>query len=384
MKKIISLLSLVVVFAGACTPFGPERFDPELELPDIDMTELPEAPPREIVNVTPSFVEVSSVLEDNTGIGFGYYQEMAFDKDFSTAWCSAESDNATMRIVFDSEVQFGKMGIVPGFARDEAIFAQNPRVKDLDVKIDGDHLGVLSFSFDDKYGMQFVDLSAHSGSEIELNVRGFYEGSKYDDVCIAEVDFWSDYVLEEDAGEALKYYEENKADGAVRPVDIVERVYVTDFVYALDYGAPESEYVPERCESSFYAPTESKLIDYYGDLSNGFHGSLGYNMHAFAKINQYGSEGDVLEAIWELNEVDYAIDEEFGGPDFENVLRNEWVRLDREKVLVEETCDGSLWAYSMLPKEEVRWRGMFGSLGYRVRFVHNGVTVGESAFNAGQ
>ncbi|MDP2624742.1 MAG: hypothetical protein Q8P27_00985, partial [Candidatus Peregrinibacteria bacterium] len=57
-------------------------------------------------------------------------------------------------------------------------------------------------------------------TSITMKVTGVYEGSKYDDTCIAEVDFWSDWVNTRDADAAYNYYQNYKADAALRPVGL--------------------------------------------------------------------------------------------------------------------------------------------------------------------
>jgi hypothetical protein len=170
------------------------------------------------------------VLEDNTGYGFAYDASNVFDLDYSTAWCRGDYDTDVdgpyaggLQLSFASPPAGKTVGIVPGFARDETIFYQNNRVKELVVAYGGALAYSETFTFEDEYAMQFFEWPA-SGNETTfmLYVTDVYAGSEYDDTCIAEIDFWSDWVMTEDADAAYNYYQQYKADAALRPVGIDE------------------------------------------------------------------------------------------------------------------------------------------------------------------
>lgn len=331
-------------------------------------------------------VSASSVLQDKSKVGFNYAPEMAFDRDFSTSWCASDGKNgAEITMNFTDYVKVGQMGIVPGFARDSEIYNQNKRVKKLKVQFQdekGDFQDFVVYDLPDQYGMQFFDFEDAETKGIKFIIEDVYPGSKYEDLCIAEIDFWSEYVENRDAAAAEKYYLDNKAGNALRPNDIVGDIIVTDFTYALGYEAKESQYVPNRCETSFYPPTASKVPQ---DFPGRWYVNFGRDVHAFAKINQYGMEGDVLDVKWLHEEIDY---EGEGTDDFNlNVIeRQEWVLMASEKgIKVETACNGELYAYASMDKQipSNNYSGMFDG-GFKVVFLKNSKVVGESEFYAGQ
>ncbi|MBI4235215.1 discoidin domain-containing protein [Candidatus Peregrinibacteria bacterium] len=390
LKKSLSLLLLVFVLTS-CAPKDP-LVKPVEKSKEVDRTEEVEKvkevrfPAPELVEVEDYQVSASSVLKDKSKIGFNYAPEMAFDRDFSTAWCAADGKTGAELVMnFADYVKVGKMGIVPGFARDAEIYNQNKRVKKLKVQFqdeEGKFQDFASYDLPDKYGMQFFDFEGEETKAVKFVIEDVYAGSKYEDLCIAEIDFWSDYVENRDAAAAEKYYLDNKAGNALKPNDIVSDIIVTDFVYALGYEARKSEYVPNRCETSFYPPTASKVPQ--SDPGR-WYVNFGRVLHAFAKINQYGIAGDVLDVKWMHEEIDY---EGEGTDDFNlNVIeRQEWVLMASEKgIKVEEACNGELYAYATLDEQILsnNFGGMFGG-GYKVVFLKNGKVVGEAEFYAGQ
>lgn len=173
-------------------------------------------------------VEVSSVLIDDTAIGFNYEGQMVADNDFSTAWCPTDGGiGAKVSYVFNSPVSASSFGIVPGFARDEAIYQKNNRLKTVAIYLD--EVKFKEFELSDGYGMQFIDFGEEKTfKKVTLEVVGVYKGSKYDDTCIAEWDFWSDYEVNKDADAALNYYNNYKKNDALKPYDLVGNITVSD------------------------------------------------------------------------------------------------------------------------------------------------------------
>jgi len=163
----------------------------------------------------------SSELSDNSGYGFAYDAENVFDMDFSTAWCPKASDvPAELTIDLPDNVTLGNVGIVGGFGRDESIYMQNNRLKTVEVWYDDQPEALEEFNFEDEYEMQFFEMPNEPGKKVTFKIMDVYPGSKYDDTCIAEVDFFNEWVATEDADAAMNYYKEHKAAFAVRPVGV--------------------------------------------------------------------------------------------------------------------------------------------------------------------
>jgi hypothetical protein len=145
----------------------------------------------------------SSELEGETGYGFAYNAANVLDIDYSTAWCSSGKDSLpSFSLDFSENVHLGTVGIMPGFARDEAIFKENNRLKTVEVWYDDQPEALAELNFTDEYAMQFFDLPEEAVQKLHLKIMETYPGSKYDDTCISEIDFWSDWVNTKDSNAA--------------------------------------------------------------------------------------------------------------------------------------------------------------------------------------
>jgi len=295
MKK-LSILAMVAMVFSACSG---EESDNRAVMPDgmevpeaVEVTVVEEIA-TSIIEVDDFEVEVSSVLTDDTGIGFEYDAEMLTDKDFSTAWCS-DDDEGEVIFTFDQLVEAEVVGIVPGFGRDEAIYNQNNRIKKMRVRFFADNQASKEFELEDEYEMHFVDLGGKVFDKITFEILEVHEGAKFDDTCISEIDFWSDYVVSEDSDAAMDYYQENEAASALRPNDIVTDVIVTDYVYKQwpPDGPGFSDDSPPVCEGSIYAPGEDVNSHDWDFLY------AVLDLHAFFEINDYGRLGDDLYVQW--------------------------------------------------------------------------------------
>lgn len=253
LAKKVGFFALAVVLVGGAVFYfkgnlGPESSDSEAE-PEVEAEEVaPDVPAVDVSGTSPApsslseapmasvafsrestVAESSSELEDDTGYGFAYNAANVLDLDFSTAWCSGDVDRDTegpwaggLGLHFQSPPVAGTIvGIVPGFARDETIYYQNNRIKELTVVYGGAGRYQEKFQFEDDYSMQFFEWpESHEENSFFLYVTEIYPGSKYDDTCIAEVDLWSEWVKTRDAEAAMNYYEQYKKASALRPVRV--------------------------------------------------------------------------------------------------------------------------------------------------------------------
>jgi len=173
-------------------------------------------------------VTASSTLADTSGIGFDYSPSQVIDQDFSTSWVEAASGNGIdewIKMQFSAPVQINILGIVPGFARDNDIYLENNRIKSFELEFsDGT---IINEELIDRYGMHFVAFPVIDTDYIKLTIKSVYAGSKYDDSPIAELDIWSDYVLNMDAQAALDYYDTYKESSALEPQTMyIDKVYM--------------------------------------------------------------------------------------------------------------------------------------------------------------
>ncbi|MBD3360797.1 hypothetical protein GF366_03280 [Candidatus Peregrinibacteria bacterium] len=308
---------------------------------------------KDILEVKNYVISTSSVLVDETNVGFNYEGEMVGDKDFSTAWCSGEGGTGdVLTMEFSEPVKASKLGIVPGFARDEKIYFQNNRIKKLKMVFDGEE---EVFNLPDEYRMHFLNFCEEcTFQKVDFIVEEVYEGSKYDDTCIAEIDFWSDYVVNENEEAAMNYYKNYKEADALRPYDIVSSIMISD-------RSPDSCMEPRKTEK--YSEFEGVQVLNMGEI------------FVTAFVNQYGREGDEVNVKWYHVEPAYP-----DSPDYEE--ENEWVFLKSEKSKVVESCDGNLYIHTNIyPAGEV---DVFPLGIYKVNFYHNGKFVGSGKFRISQ
>lgn len=311
-------------------------------------------------------------LVDNTGYGFAYDASNVFDLDYSTAWCQSKVDPETdglfaggLTLTF-TESPAGKiMGIVPGYARDEAIFKQNNRIKTL-VLVDSAS-PILEdntvYELEDAYEMQFIQLPADIDESFMLFVAGVYPGSKYKDTCIAEIDLWSPWVEQKDADAAYEYYLENKEAYALRPVGVKS----IEMIFGAEGSGGNSAHSVAKtltsCGQINYSMFESELvgndIDYswsdtgeWAYVHNSFDGeSGGYlglsewmssagNVPAVSvEMNEQTKEGDLITIKW----IDHYLTDT---GELDSRLVNS------EEVSVELCTDGSLYVNSILSPSE--------------------------------
>jgi len=204
-------------------------------------TPIPEEEKEEGINpVRPDKSEVtvsaSSVSRDTTGTGFDYSPSQVLDQDFSTSWTEDVKDEGKdewILLEFPSKAKINTLGIVPGYARDTDIYVENNRLKSFELEFsDGTK---INKELPDKYGMHFIEFSTIETTFLKLTIKNIYSGSKYNDTCIAEIDIWSDYVLNKDAQAALNYYKKYKGVYALKPQEkyIIDAFMTNDITETL-------------------------------------------------------------------------------------------------------------------------------------------------------
>jgi|GEM_PF-1680202 hypothetical protein len=302
----------------------------------------------------------SYTLEDDSGYGFAYDASNVLDLDYSTAWCRGDYDTDVdgpwaggLELFFEEPPSGQTVGIVPGFARDEDIFYQNNRVKKLVVAYGGALAYSETFEFKDSFEMQFFewpDMGDHT--QAVLYVTDVYSGSKYDDTCIAEIDFWSEWVVNQDAQAAYNYYESYKKDAAFRPVGM-ENVGMSMGDVVSECGEIDTTRLyDEEIESignSVY--TYKGSGDYVYSFSDEGDGQLSsWNAEASnpivvaAQMNEWAELGDQIIIKW----VNTMLDRD--DPTSRNFIKDVfWVA----ELEVSECSEGSKYVYDYLDFEEI-------------------------------
>lgn len=208
----------------------------------------PVRPPRDETVVT-----ASSTLVDSTGTGFDYSPSQVLDQDFSTSWVegvSGDGINEWIKMQFSAPARINTLGIVPGFARDNDTYLKNNRIKSFELEFsDGTK---LNKELTDSYGMHFVEFPTIDTDYIKLIIKSVYQGTKYEDTPVAELDIWSDYVLNKDAQAALDYYKTYKESSALEPAKkYISKVYMAIGIM----GSPTPE-IPVN----FYPPATEPFV----------------------------------------------------------------------------------------------------------------------------
>lgn len=202
---------LVVFLFVALFGFGFGMGVPASDPSSLSMGETPGSTKtgEEALKITSSRYETSSVsssfLPYDASAHFAYDPYLAYDENWKTAWCSAEA-LPSLTLTFEELTGLRGVGIVPGYAASEELFFNNARWKTVAISYNGSEQvdGVDEvLSFEDRYGMQFFDLNVRDVQSIHFQVLETYPGAKYSDVCLAEVDFWSDFVDAKDEESAL-------------------------------------------------------------------------------------------------------------------------------------------------------------------------------------
>ncbi len=153
-------------------------------------------------------VVASSELPYDAKNHLNYQAENILDTIPQTAWCTPESKSTTtLTLSFDEKVDVGRVGIFPGYAREEKLFFENSRPKTVEVWYNDLPEAVDELHFEDQYDMQFFDLNEVDIQKLTFKITEVYPGSKYQDLCVSGVDFWRDWT-----DESLKEWTQDHSD----------------------------------------------------------------------------------------------------------------------------------------------------------------------------
>lgn len=160
--------------------------EPELQLVPCDEQKL-----YDVTKVTIQQAEASSYLISNSGIH--YSVDCSYDGKLSTSWQDGESgygEDSTLRYSWGENKVLRYLCIYPGSGESKDKFYQNGRPKGITIIV-GDKEYALEF--EDKPEYQMIEVSGEIiCDEITLVINSVYEGSKYEDTCLAEVEIFVD------------------------------------------------------------------------------------------------------------------------------------------------------------------------------------------------
>lgn len=265
--------------------------------------------------------EASSSLPYDLSTQISYEPVFSFDENWSTSWCS-EEEHPNLTLTFNSPTDLGKLGLVGGYATTEELYFQNDRIKSLGLSYNGSdpkHGFDDIFFLEDTYDMQFVDLNEKEIGSIRFEVLEVYPGSKYTDLCLAEIDIWSDFVATSDAKSArtvglnvstdLKFCE----DGTLYQED-----GMTDFTLlspetitgeGSTYRIPEwglSFVISEEFEHYHAFRYQDEYLDYVNFVTTVHPECIGYGDSVYASLAKNSFEGDpayFVKDVFELTPV---------------------------------------------------------------------------------
>ncbi|MFT7184200.1 MAG: hypothetical protein ACI9QC_000536 [Oceanicoccus sp.] len=359
MKKVFTLLLLTIFVFGCNADVPSTDYAPEI---DELLSSTADFTPEML------FISASSELVDDTEYGFSYVANNVMDQDYSTAWCVEPYDLIReWSVTFPETVLAGKVGIQTGFARDEAIFSENNRVKSMDLYYDGEQVATLEF--EDSYLMQFPELPEYPVTQMNFVITDVYEGSKYNDTCVSEIDFQSDYVQEEDTYAAYNYYIENKAADAIRPIG-VRSISMTKTEGLLACGSLNSEmYFEENfsANETVFRDANGGFAYSYDALGDGIWDwafNAGDHVAVSARMtNDLSLEDTVTLRWWE------------GVYDLEEGVRT-WDVYHEADAYPQECENGSL--YVSAAQTDAASRGPF--VQYRIEVIYDGDVIGSTGF----
>jgi hypothetical protein len=134
-------------------------------------------------------VTASSSLVEKTG---AHEPSAALDGVNATAWCKdakAANGDSWIEIGFTSPFKLKKLSITPGFARSDATWANNNRLKTVRVSYDGGEARDAALL--DRNAAQDILVPSGQGavSSVRVGIGEVYPGKKFKDTCISELSF---------------------------------------------------------------------------------------------------------------------------------------------------------------------------------------------------
>lgn len=129
--------------------------------------------------------------EDILGQGHVVYEPaLALDGNPATSWVEGVSGpgiGERLTLSFTNTIVVSGIRLDIGFDRDAAIFGANNRVRRARIVFDN---GEEEIQFDDRQGLQSINVKQRSTRSITIVIDDVYTGSRFDDTPIAEVEVW--------------------------------------------------------------------------------------------------------------------------------------------------------------------------------------------------
>lgn len=137
-----------------------------------------------------SYINASSTLQEN---GYDHSPQNVCDKDTASDWCEGaygRGQGEWIELYFGADVPVDSFVIYPGFWKTEKLFSENCRPASMTASFsDGSS---VSFGFPDEMSPMTLALSRTvMTNRIRFTVDSVYYGSKYQDLCISEIQVFS-------------------------------------------------------------------------------------------------------------------------------------------------------------------------------------------------
>lgn len=144
-----------------------------------------------LVRIGVASAEATTSLTGKTGTVYG--PERLLDGDLSTCWQEGEDGpgyGAEITLSLDGEQEIRYIRIRPGSCRSERAFYENNRPATMTLRI-GELEQTLDFEDADQWVM-FENSEPVTADAVTLVLDSVYEGSRWDDTCITEVELYGE------------------------------------------------------------------------------------------------------------------------------------------------------------------------------------------------
>lgn len=145
-----------------------------------------------VINDNWASVQASSTLFDEKINYKTYWPGNVIDNNPATAWVEGEKGNGIgewIDFAFFNPINLNMIRIINGYAKSDALYAANNRVKKLKIDFD-DGTSLVAELKDSTMEPQLIQISNQKVVErVRLTILEVFPGSKYHDTCISEIGF---------------------------------------------------------------------------------------------------------------------------------------------------------------------------------------------------
>lgn len=137
-------------------------------------------------------VEASSILKETVSGKTKVYSLLNIsDNNLTTAWVEgSEGDGVGEWISFSSQEKFDldRLHLTNGYSKSESLYYKNNRIAEIEVISSAGEKRYFDFK-DNKLSMQTFNVGFKDITGIKIVISKIYKGTKYNDVCISEINF---------------------------------------------------------------------------------------------------------------------------------------------------------------------------------------------------